>query len=84
MIDRYFLAHPRSVGESYWQHFGVASRFGAAMIAGGIKAMLHAVFPTMHQTAGSDTVRHLHAILVEKRGAKRDAITEMNTVEWMI
>ena len=84
MIRRYFLDHPASVGESYFEHFGVASRFGGAMIAGGVKAMLHAIFPNIHQTAGSDTVRQLHAILVEKRGAKRDAIAEMNTVEWMI
>jgi len=76
MIDCYFLAHPRSVGESYRQHFAVASRFGAALITGGVKAALHAVSP--------NTVRHLHAILVEKRGARRDAIAEMNTVEWMI
>jgi Family of unknown function (DUF6356) len=84
MIYRTFLAHPETVGETYWEHFGVASRFGAAMVVGGVKAMLHAVFPNIHRTAGSDTVRRLHAILVEKRSAKRDAITEMNTVEWMI
>ncbi len=84
MIRRLFLDHPATVGETYWQHFGVAGGFGVALVAGGIKAMLHAVFPTLHQTAGSDTVRRLHAILVEKRSARRDAITEMNSVEWMI
>ena len=58
--------------------------FGRTMIFGGIKAVLHGFFPNIFQTSGSDTVRGLHAILVEKRSAKRDAITEMNTVEWMI
>jgi hypothetical protein len=84
MIDRIFLAHPRSVGESWREHFGIASGFGGAMIVGGCKAVIHAIFPNLYPTAGSDTVRRLHAILVEKRGAKRDAITEMNSVEWMI
>lgn len=84
MIRRFFLAHPETVGETYWQHFGVATRFGRTMIVGGVKACLHGIFPNMFQTAGSDTVRQLHAVLVEKRTAKRDAITEMNTVEWMI
>jgi Family of unknown function (DUF6356) len=84
MIRRIFLDHPKTVGESYWEHFGVATGFGGAMIVGGVKAVLHGFFPNVFQTAGSDTVRNLHAILVEKRSAKRDAITEMNTVEWMI
>ncbi|MFM9977737.1 MAG: DUF6356 family protein [Sphingomonadaceae bacterium] len=84
MIDRIFLAHPRTVGETYAEHFRVASGFGAAMIVGGTKAFIHAIFPNLYPTAGSDTVRKLHAILVEKRNAKRDAIAEMNSVEWMI
>ena len=84
MIRRIFLDHPKTVGETYPEHFRVATGFGATMIVGGIKAVLHGFFPNIFQTAGSDTVRGLHSILVEKRSAKRDAITEMNTVEWMI
>ena len=84
MIDRLFRAHPRSVGETYWEHFGVASRFGREMIGGGVKAMVHAVFPKAYETAASDTIRRLHTIMVEKRGAKRDATVEMLSVEWVI
>ena len=84
MIRRVFLDHPASVGESYREHFGVATGFGGAMIVGGVKAVLHGFFPNVFQTAGSDTVRRLHALLVEKRSAKRDAIAEINSVEWMI
>lgn len=80
MIDRIFLSHPRTVGESYWEHFRVASGFGAAMLWGGVKAVVHAVFPNVCKTSGSDTVRRLHAVLVEKRAAT----AQMNTVEWMI
>lgn len=84
MIDRTFLAHPRTVGETYWEHFAVAGRFGVAMIAGGVKALVHAVFPNAYETAGSDTIRRLHTIMVEKRGAKRDATIEAMTIEWVI
>ena len=84
MFNRIFLDHPTTVGETYREHFGVATGFGATMIVGGIKAVLHGFFPSICQTSGSDTVRKLHAVLVEKRAAKRDAITEMNMVEWMI
>lgn len=54
------------------------------MIVGGLKAVVHAFLPNIYQTAGSDTVRKLHAILVEKRNASRDTTTETNTVEWTI
>ncbi len=64
MIDRIFLAHPRNVGEGYFEHFGVASSFGLAMITGGAKALVHAVLPNMCETSGSDTIRRLHTIMV--------------------
>ena len=84
MLDRIFLSHPRTVGESYVEHFGVASRFGREMIAGGAKALVHAVLPNCYETAASDTIRRLHNIMVAKRGARRDATIEMMTVDWVI
>ena len=80
MFSRIFLDHPKTVGESYWEHFGVATGFGRTMIVGGIKAVLHGIFPNIFKTSGSDTVRKLHAVLVEKRAAT----AQMHTVEWMI
>ncbi len=84
MIDRLFLSHPRTVGEGYWEHFRVAGSFGMAMIGGGMKALVHAVFPNAYEAAGSETIRRLHAIMVEKRGSRRDATMEMLSVEWII
>jgi Family of unknown function (DUF6356) len=84
VISRIFLEHPKTVGETYWEHFRVASSFGVAMVSGGVKAMVHAVLPNVYETAGSDTIRRLHNIMVEKRGAKRDATLEMLSVEWVI
>ncbi len=55
-----FTRHPASVGESYGEHFGVATRFGATMILGGIGAILHGVFPWMFETTGSRTVTRLY------------------------
>ena len=62
-----FTAHPALVGESYRQHLGVATRFGARMIAGGIGAMIHGVFPFLFTTTGSRTVEALHGEIVAKR-----------------
>ena len=48
-----FTAHPNSVNESYWQHFGFALRFRFKMMTGGIAALLHAFFPFLFiKTAG--------------------------------
>ena len=40
MISRLFIDHPRSVDETYTEHFGVASRFGLTMIRGGVCALV--------------------------------------------
>lgn len=84
MFRRLFLDHPASVGESYTEHFRVAGGFGAAMIVGGFGALLHAFLPFVCQTRGSDTINTLHARLVAKRDAKRAAITQMKTVDYII
>lgn len=63
MFDRLFLAHPRSVGESYGQHMRVAGRVGLLLIGGGVAALVHAVFPQLHQTTGSSLIRRLAAEL---------------------
>jgi Family of unknown function (DUF6356) len=84
MFRRLFLDHPASVGESYAEHFGVASRFGATLVAGGIGCMIHAILPFAFKTRGSDTVMALHRDLVAKRNAHRAAHLEMTTVEYVI
>lgn len=84
MFRRLFLNHPASVGESYTEHFRVASSFGTAMIMGGLGALLHAFVPALCKTRGSDTINTLHARMVAKREAKRAATTQMKTVEYII
>jgi hypothetical protein len=84
MFRRLFLDHPESVGETYFEHMGVASRFGLRMIAGGLGCTIHALLPFLFKTRGSDTVQALNAELVAKRNAARAAQTQMRTVEYII
>lgn len=84
MFRRLFLDHPATVGESFTEHFGVASRFGWRLTRGGLACMAHAVLPFAFKTAGSDTVKELHDQLVAKRSAARAAQTQMTTVEYVI
>ncbi len=84
MFRRLFVDHPKSVDENYLEHFAVASRFGLAMIWGGIKALVHAIVPGMCITSGSDTVKRLNHIMVEQRRAKGQDLTQILTVDWVI
>lgn len=75
-----FTDHPASVGETYWQHFAVAGRFGIRMTLGGLGCFVHAVLPFACKSSGSATVRALNAQLV----ANRAAATQLKSVEYVI
>ena len=70
MLQRLFLAHPRSVNESYAEHFGVAWRFGLIMLVGGCGALIHALIPALCTTTGSDALVRLNALLEAHRQGK--------------
>lgn len=55
-----FTDHPREVGETYFEHFGIASRFGFRLIGGGLACFVHAIFPFLCVNTGSKAVRELH------------------------
>lgn len=62
-----FTGHSHSIGETYAQHFRIASRFGWTMIGGGLACLVHAVLPFLHQRTGSDTIRRLYRSMVASR-----------------
>ena len=72
MIFKIFTSHPRSVGESYWQHFGFAVSTGGVMILGGLACVLHGVFPFLFTRTGSKTITRLHARI--SAGARHDVM----------
>lgn len=63
-----FTAHPASVGETYLQHLRFALRFGARMMAGGLAAVIHAVFPFCFVTTASRINDELLAMRAASRG----------------
>ena len=72
-----FTAHPASVGETYLQHMRFAFRFGARMLAGGIAAIVHSVFPFLCVTTAS----RINDQLVELRAASRGRSVRLVDVE---
>nr|WP_315462529.1 DUF6356 family protein [uncultured Sphingomonas sp.] len=67
MLDRLFLAHPRTVQESYGEHLVVASSFGLTMIAAGMACMVHALVPGLFERTGSRAIQHLHDRMIQNR-----------------
>jgi hypothetical protein len=67
---RAFTAHPASVGESYREHFAMASGFGLRMIAGGLACLIHGFLPFLFVRTGSTQVTALHSVMVENRNRK--------------
>ena len=63
-----FTAHPRSVGESYFQHLRFALRFGTRMTAGGLAAVMHSLFPFCFVTTASRISDELVAMRAAARG----------------
>ena len=61
-----FRRHPKTVGETYWQHLRFAARTGGAMVAGGGACVIHGVLPFLFVTVGSRTIRRL-AHRIERR-----------------
>jgi hypothetical protein len=67
LIDRLFAEHPRSVGETYPEHFGIACRFGAAMILAGLACFVHALFPKLFERTGSSAIKRLYEKLMARQ-----------------
>lgn len=53
-MTNFFTKHPHQMGESYWQHFICATKFGIKMIFAGTACLIHAIFPFLFQKTGSN------------------------------
>lgn len=73
MLRRLFLQHPRSVGESYLEHMGVAGGFGWALLKASGACFVHAVVPGLCERTGSRIIRELHGRMVINRAAAAPA-----------
>ena len=83
MIEKLFLDHPKSVGESYWEHLYMASCFSGRMLLGAMACFIHALIPGLCVKTGSKTIRELHDRMVINRMRKAQAVeapmTEMHS-----
>jgi Family of unknown function (DUF6356) len=71
IIDRFFLAHPRSANQGYFEHMKFAWRFALVLFRAAGAAFIHGVLPCVFCTSASTTIRRLHDEL-EGRHSKLD------------
>jgi len=64
-----FMAHPRSVNESYFQHMGVALRYAGTFAFCSFCALVHAFFPFLFEKTASTIVKKM----VANMNARMDA-----------
>jgi len=67
-LEQLFLAHPRAVGETYGQHFGVAMAYSARLFGAACAALLHAFLPFVCVTTASGAIKRMCADMT-RRGA---------------
>ena len=67
VIQNLFTEHPKSVGETYWQHLRSAASFAGLMLYGSMVCMIHALLPFVFTRTGSDCVASLYQRMVTGR-----------------
>ena len=67
MFKRFFIDHPRSVGETYFEHQRSALGYAVSMLTGGIACLLHGLIPGLCVTTGSRKVRELYERMLRNR-----------------
>jgi hypothetical protein len=61
MLARLFTEHPKSVGETYWQHMGSALGVWLRLCVAGTVVFIHAFLPFLFPTTGSRILKQLLA-----------------------
>lgn len=67
LLDKIFNDHPASVGETYFEHMGMATGFALRMLAGSIACLIHAVIPCLCERTGSRQIITLYDRMVANR-----------------
>ena len=66
-LDRWFLAHPRSIGDTYFGHMLGAFAISGRMFGAGLGCLIHAFIPGLFEKAASVTVTDLDRKFTSRR-----------------
>jgi hypothetical protein len=78
MLRKLFVEHPQSVGESYFEHMGVAFSFGFSMMGAALACIIHGFVPGLFKSTGSKAIMGLYDRLVTNRCRKAVTTSQSN------
>ncbi len=94
MLQDWFVKHPQSVGESYFEHQRTALRFSLVLFRAALACFVHAIVPALFQRTASRCVAELHDCMMRRtapaahllpaaclQSSERKAITQENFPE---
>lgn len=73
-----FTRHLYEANESYWQHGKEALKISMRMIIGGVACFIHALFPFLFQSTGSNQIFSILKLFNQRGGATRQRMMK----EW--
>lgn len=74
-VIRHFTEHPASVGETYGEHFRVATGFARDLLGAAVLCAVHAVVPSLCTHSASSRIDELH---IRMHAGPRDGRTGEN------
>jgi hypothetical protein len=88
MLKKLFIDHPKSVNETYVQHFFTAMSFSTKLFKAAIASFIHALVPGLCIKTGSKAITELHVKMVAFRvkGSNEATANEQpeGSIEYMI
>jgi hypothetical protein len=88
MFKQLFIDHPKSVNETYIQHFFTAMSFSMKLFKAAIACFIHALVPGLCIKTGSKSISELHLKMLTFRvkGSSEVTATEHleGSIEYMI
>jgi hypothetical protein len=71
LLQKIFLDHPRSVGETYHEHFSCATRYGFRLTGAGLACLIHAIAPSLFKDTASGVVMGMSRELADRRAREQ-------------
>ncbi len=84
LVDRLFLAHPRTVEETYGEHFMFALKFGMTLLIAGLAAIVHAFLPFLFEKTASTTVKRIYPRIANRGAAPVNAPAQAVLADFQI
>lgn len=82
MFRRWFLDHPHSVGESYFQHQRTALGFSTHLFTAAAACLIHGLIPSLFKRTASTTVTQLYDRMVIHRMPEKKLVTDPARFSW--